>query len=572
MLRSAFLALGLVACGPRSEGTASGDCRDGADNDGDGLFDCDDEGCAGSPDCEEADTDADTDSDTDTDTDTDADTDTDTDTDSDVDTDTDVDTGPTDADGDGWTIADGDCDDGNPDVHPGAEEICENGIDDDCDGTGSPCELAGILDLSVADAKLLGEHTGDRAGTAVASGDVDGDGIDDLLVGAEYEGTGGAYAGAAYLVLGPLEGTTSLSSAEAKLVGEDLYDGAGCAVATGDIDGDGFADLLVGAKQVSTRADREGAAYVVRGPTSGTTDLSLADTRLLGEDELDFAGGAVAAGDVNDDGLDDLLIGAEGESTGASFAGAAYLVLGPAGGTTVLSAAAAKFLGEGVEDYAGGQVAVGDVDADGVADVLIAAEDNDEGGDTAGAVYVVHGPVTGTLDLADADAKLLGQAGDCAWAPVAAGDMDGDGIGDIVVGAPCHDGPERNSGAAYVLFGPAAGTVELAHADARFEGDSGDKVGMAVASGDLDGDGAVDLFAGSHDGPDAEWAGAVYVVYGPVAGTMVASDADAKLLGEVTGEYAGSSLTLGDTDGDERIDLVVGTWADAAYVLRGGGM
>ena len=156
---------------------------------------------------------------------------------------------------------------------------------------------------------------------------MNGDGWDDLLVGARGEDSS---TGAVYLVLGPVSGTVDLGAADAKLTGEAEFDYAGGSVSgAGDVNGDGWDDLLVGAPYEDSGGSGAGAAYLVLGPVSGTVDLAAANAKLTGEAGSDWAGYSVSgAGDVNGDGSDDLLVGAYGEDTGGSDAGAAYLVLG----------------------------------------------------------------------------------------------------------------------------------------------------------------------------------------------------------------------------------------------------
>jgi hypothetical protein len=216
-------------------------------------------------------------------------------------------------------------------------------------------------------------------------------------------------------------------------------------------------------------------------------------------------------------------------------------------------------------------VSSADVDADGYADVLANALYNDEGGVDAGAVYVLYGPIESDLDLSAADAKLIGESpGDVTGMVSAAGDVDADGYDDVLVGSQCT----RPSGAVYVVYGPVTGHLDLSAADARITSeDAGGMFPDGLASaGDFDADGHADLLIGDEsDEEGGRYAGAAWLVYGPVSGDYALSSADAKYYSEVEGAMFGSSVaSAGDVDADGRVDLLFGSVADSDAALYAG--
>ncbi len=357
---------------------------------------------------------------------------------------------------------------------------------------------SGTLELSSLEGSngfvLNGVAAFDRSGYSVsAAGDVNGDGIDDLLIGAPSAFPYGSPSGTSYVVFGASgvgsSGTLELSALDGSdgfvLNGVDLADGSGHSVsAAGDVNGDGVDDLLIGARDADPNGSNSGASYVVFGAsgvgTGGTLELSALDGSngfvLNGVAAFDRSGYSVsAAGDVNGDGVDDLLIGAYGAAPNGIRSGASYVVFGASGvgnsGTLELSSldGSSGFVLNGVAafDQSGYSVsAAGDVNGDGIDDLLIGAFGADPNGSGSGASYVVFGASGvgsgGTLELSALDGNtgfvLNGVAvGDRSGRSVsAAGDVNGDGIDDLLIGALTADPNGDLSGASYVVFGQSS--------------------------------------------------------------------------------------------------------------------
>jgi len=339
-------------------------------------------------------------------------------------------------------------------------------------------QQSGVVDLlTQANIQIDGPAPNGSASEGLAAaGDVNDDGIGDIIVGTP--GT----PGSAYVVFGQPDLTgvdlAALGSRGFRIDGPGGNDGVGIAVgAAGDVNGDGLADVIVGAQGVNTFT---GAAYVVFGKAT-TSSVSLAALgaggfRIDGAAMNDVAGSSVAgAGDVNHDGLADVVVGAPGASNNArATSGSAYVVFGKASSTTVslaaLGAGGYRIDGAAAGDIAGKSVAgVGDVNGDGVPDVAVGAPDAAANGrGDSGAAYVVFGKSsTGTIDLASLGAGGIridgAAAADNAGYRVAGTDFNGDGRQDAIVGA-LNASPRGRAFAGSTFVALGFGTPALAYA------------------------------------------------------------------------------------------------------------
>jgi len=342
-------------------------------------------------------------------------------------------------------------------------------------------------------------------GCVSTAGDVNGDGYDDVIVGASVFNVVLGDEGRACVYLGSPGGLST--SADWVLDGQQMGERLGFSVSgAGDVNGDGYDDVVVGAPGYDGASNQAGRAFVYLGSPSGlsTTPTWMAEGTQLNED---FGEAVSCAGDVNGDGYDDVIVGAPGYTNGLGqeFEGRASLYLGSVAGPSSSPAWTAES-NQRASGYGGAVGGAGDVNGDGYDDVIVGADHYEQGVlHEEGKVFVYIGSASGPgatpgwTARGNQDDALFG------YSVSTAGDVDGNGYDDVIVGAPFLENGQFHEGHAFVYLGSPAGLATTAAWTA--EGNQTSALfGTAVsAAGDVNGDGYDDVIVGasSYDNPQA---------------------------------------------------------------------
>jgi sorbitol-specific phosphotransferase system component IIC len=411
---------------------------------------------------------------------------------------------------------------------------------------------------TVADTMVESNLTSAVLGFSVSgAGDVNGDGYADVIVGAQGYDNGQNDEGAFFVYHGSASGINTTAAAMDESDQTNAFLGHSVSGA-GDVNGDGYADVIVGAYFYDSGQNDEGAAFVYLGADTG---IDTTAAFMVESDQVSaYMGFSVSgAGDVNGDGYADVIVGAQRYDNGQNDEGAAFVYHGSASGIDTTTASMVE--SDQANAYLGFSVSgAGDVNGDGYGDVIVGVYGYDNGQNDEGAAFVYHGSAAGINTTADAMVESDQASANLGVSVSGAGDVNGDGYADVIVGAYFYDNGQNNEGAFFVYHGSASGINTVA--DTMVESDQADAwMGWSVSgAGDVNGDGYADVIVGAYgygNPVPADNEGAFFVYHGTASG--INTVADTMVESNLAGAVLGFSVSgAGDVNGDGYADVIVG--------------
>jgi photosystem II stability/assembly factor-like uncharacterized protein len=381
------------------------------------------------------------------------------------------------------------------------------------------------------------------------AGDVNGDGYSDIIVGAPQDLA--AFYGKAYLYFGSASAISATENWSATVSDAGAKFGT-CVSTAGDINGDGYADVIIGAPYYDNGQTDEGRAYLFQGSAAG---LSLTADWITESDQTSaLYGNCVStAGDVNGDGLSDIIVGSKLFDNGQTDEGRAFVYNGSASGLSSVFNWSSE--SNQVNSYFGFSVSTaGDVNADGYADVIIGAPYFDNGQTDEGRAFVFHGSSSGLSVSSDWTGES-NQANALFGISVStAGDVNGDGYSDVIIGSNQYSNGQLNEGKVFVYYGSSSGLSLLPGWSAE-SNIAGANFGNSVSTaGDVNGDGYSDVIIGAYNYGSA---GSAFVYNGSAAGLSLTSSWNSNV-NQFASEFGYSVSSAGDINGDSYSDVIIG--------------
>lgn len=460
------------------------------------------------------------------------------------------------------------------------------------------------LATTPAELEIIGVALMQKTGHALATGDVNGDAISDLIIGAPgFDANSQPQEGRVFVIFGspalPAALDLNTISADLEIEGRQAHSGVGTAVAAADINGDGFDDILIGGPGTDGQAgEKAGAVFIIMGRASFPTTMNVlnADVRIGGEAALDGVGEAIAIGDLNNNGVSDVIFGVPfADPPSRPNGGKVVVIYGRSDWPSQLELSAIQpdlqVFGPRLNEFIGNAVTADDLNNDGRDDLIIGDfKANAAGGVDAGKTFVIFGSDTlaAVVDFASEKPHVTisgGNQQDHFGFAVSTGDFNGDGLPDLMVGARwANVGEASNAGKAYIFLSREAwpSDIDLTTDEADFTilgtGEISN-LGFSLTSGNINGDDMADLVIGAlFSSPENRTqSGEGFVFWGrpSINGSIAfqADESDVDILGAAPGYSLGSAVAIGDLNADGRDDIIISAEdappAGRVYVFSG---
>ncbi len=435
------------------------------------------------------------------------------------------------------------------------------------------------IPLEMDDIFWANDSTGDQQfGSALAKGDINNDGFEDIVIGSDRYDKGSSASdenvGRVSIIYGSSsQWNDSTITSAVTITGENQEDFLGGAVAVGDVDNDGYDDIFMGA----TGYGANGAVYLVYGQSAPLSSISVTDSsvrKFTGESGVGYVGNSLSIGDVNGDGRDDITVGAQFQSNTSLFVGPGSLYIkyglnGSRFGSGSFTSRDVKINGVTDYDYTGTSVsASGDLDHDGYDDIVIGAC---QCGGGNGKTYVIYGSssLSSTINLSSAITLTGEQNFDKAGSSVSiVGDINNDTYDDLVIGAPGDDSAFTDGGSIYIIYGSSTRLTSRSLSDASIVQISGGReygnTGSAITGGNINNDSYDDILIGTPQQYDPA-GGRVNIIYGKstaMTADSLNSVSDIQIDSLVSGysNYTGNAIIVGDWNGDNFPDLSIASY------------
>lgn len=387
------------------------------------------------------------------------------------------------------------------------------------------------------------------------AGDVNSDGYADVIVGAIFYDNGQTNEGKAFVYHGSASGLSATADWTAESNQANAQFGQGVSTA-GDVNGDGFSDVIIGAPYFNGGQSDEGKSFVYYGSASGLS-ASANWTAESNQANANFGVRVSTAGDVNGDGYSDVIVSAIRYDNGQTDEGRVYVYHGSASGLSASANWTAES-NQALSNFGSSVSSAGDVNGDGYSDVIIGAVNFDNGQTDEGKVYVYHGSPSGLSNSANWTAESNQAFGSLGSSVSSAGDVNGDGYSDVIVGAQDYDNGQTNEGRAFAYYGSASGLSASANWTGESNQDYAN-FGISVSTaGDVNGDGYSDVIVGAYYFDNSEIdEGSVFVYHGSASGLSASADWSAES-NQASAQFGFFVSTAGDVNGDGYSDVIVG--------------